>query len=84
MPEGSIVGTAILELNDVGKTFRSADGHARPVLDGRPRHDGAEQICAILMVERFQAVADRDARVLVVFDEKNRQHAGLRRVGVQG
>ena len=25
---------AIIELHDVGKTFRSADGHLRPVLDG--------------------------------------------------
>jgi len=27
------VGQAIIELNDVAKTFRSADGHVRPVLD---------------------------------------------------
>jgi len=27
------VTQAIIELNEVGKTFRSADGHARPVLD---------------------------------------------------
>lgn len=27
------MGTAIIELQEVGKTFRSADGHARPVLD---------------------------------------------------
>jgi NitT/TauT family transport system ATP-binding protein len=28
------VGAAIIELSDVGKTFRSADGHLRTVLDG--------------------------------------------------
>jgi NitT/TauT family transport system ATP-binding protein len=27
------MGQAIIELHDVGKTFRSADGHVRPVLD---------------------------------------------------
>jgi NitT/TauT family transport system ATP-binding protein len=27
------VAQAVIELNDVGKTFRSADGHLRPVLD---------------------------------------------------